>query len=394
MEFALTEEQVAIRDSLDRWLGKQYGFEDRKKVVASDVGMSDAAWSTYAEMGLLALPIPEADGGLGGSGVDVGIVMAALGKALAVEPYLATVVLGAGLVALAGDDAQRASILPAVADGSLKLALAHQEPGSRHARYRVATRATKQGAGWTITGAKAMVLGAPQADRLIIVARTSGRDDEADGLSAFLVDRDASGVSSKACRNHDGQRAADVSLDGVIVDDGARLGPVGQLAPLLDAVLDRATAAVCEEAVGIMAALNDQTLAYLKTRKQFGVTIGSFQALQHRMADMVVALEQARSMATLASVKAWSADPAERARTVSAAKAYIGIQARHVGQEAVQMHGGMGLVDELIVSHWFRRLTLIEYAFGDTDHHFARFSASLLDTTDAAAAPSLKVANA
>ena len=379
MEFDHSEEQLAIRDSLDRWLTKNYTFDARRKLLASETGASAEAWSTYAEMGLLALPIAEAHGGLGGNGVDVALVMEAFGKALVLEPYLSTVVLGAGLIEAAGYEAQRASLLPAVAEGRLKLAVALQEPASRYARHRVATRAIRSGAGWKLSGHKAVVVGAPLADSLIVSARTSGAVDDPRGISLFVVDANAPGLRIAAYRDHDGQRAAEVVLDDVTVASDAALGDIDAAMPALDLAIDRAIAAICAEAVGILAALNETTLAYLKTRKQFGVTIGSFQALQHRMADMVVAAEQARSMATLAAVRSTGADAAERGRVVSAAKAYIGRQARLVGQEAVQMHGGMGLVDELIVSHYFKRLTLIETSFGDSDHHLDRFSRTLLD---------------
>lgn len=378
MEFDYSEEQTAIQQSLQRWLGKHYAFEARRGVRRSATGFSAEAWATYAEMGLLALPLPEAHGGLGGSSIDVGLVMEAFGAALVLEPYLATVVLGAGLVAAAGSAAQQQALLPAVAEGRLKLAWAHQEPGMRHARHRIATRAAKQGDGWVLNGHKAVVLGAPQADQLIVTARTAGEVGDAAGLSLFLVSAGSAGLTLRPYANQDGQRAAEVRLQGVQVSDDARLGAAGGALPAIEQTLDRGMAALCAEAVGVMAAMNDETLQYLKTRQQFGVTIGSFQALQHRMADMVVALEQARSMATLALVKADSADAQERSRTVAAAKAYIGRQARFVGQEAIQLHGGMGLTDEMLVSHHFKRLTLIDLALGDSAFHFARFSRSLL----------------
>ena len=378
MELDYSEDQLAIQQSLQRWLGKNYSFEQRRAVMKSDSGFSAGAWATYAEMGLLALPLPEAHGGLGGNSVDVGLVMETLGASLALEPYLATVVLGAGLIAAAGSAAQRQALLPAVAEGSLKLAWAHHEPAMRYSRLRFAAHAQRDGEGWKLDGHKGVVLGAPQADKFIVTARTSGDVDDAQGLSLFVVDRSAQGVALRSYTSHDGQRAAEVHLSGVRVDAQALLGEAGAASPTVERVLDHAAAALCAEAVGIMSTMNALTLDYLKTRKQFGVTIGSFQALQHRMADMTVAAEQARSMATLAAVKADSPDAAERSRICSAAKAYVGQQARFVGQQCIQMHGGMGLTDEMLISHHFRRLTLIETAFGDTDHHFERFSQSLL----------------
>lgn len=377
MEFDYTEEQQAIQDSLQRWLGKHYSFERRREWLRSEADCSEEAWATYAEMGLLALPLPEAHGGLGGSGVDTALVMEQLGAALALEPYLPTVVLGAGLVAELGSPAQCDALLPAVAEGRLRLALAHQEPGGRHARHHVATTARREGAHWVLDGRKAVVLGAPQAQRLLVSARTAGADRDAQGISLFLVDAGTPGLAQRAYANHDGQRAAELALSGVRVDDAARLGPVDGALPAIERALDRALAALCAEAVGVMSALNAATLDYLKTRQQFGVAIGSFQALQHRMADMVIAAEQARSMATLAAVKCDAADAAERSRVCSAAKAFIGQQGRFVGQQAMQLHGGMGLTDELMAAHLFKRLTLIDTCLGDTDHHFERFSRSL-----------------
>lgn len=378
MEFDYSDEQRAIQDSLQRWLGKHYAFEHRRAALRSGTGLHAQAWGTFAEMGLLALPLPEAHGGLGGNAVDVGLVMEQLGAAGVIEPYLATVVLGAGLLVAAGSAAQQAAWLPGVAEGRVKLAWAHQEPGMRHARHRIETRAVPQGVGWRLQGRKAVVPGAPLADQLLVTVRTSGDVGDADGLSLFLVDPRAPGVTLRAYANHDGQRAADVTLEGVVVAAEALVGTAGAALPAIEQVLDRGIAALCSEAVGVMGAMNALTLDYLKTRHQFGVAIGSFQALQHRMADMTVALELARSMTTLAAVKADGADAAERSRIVSGAKAYVGQQARFVGQQAIQMHGGMGLTDEMAISHLFKRLTMIEVSLGDTGHHFARFSRSLL----------------
>lgn len=383
MNFDRSPEQQALLDSLQRWLDRHYSFTQRKAVMGSAPGCSDEAWATYAEMGLLALTLPEADGGLGAGLTELGDVMQLLGAALALEPLLPTV-LAASLLAELGTPAQRERWLPAVADGRTRLALAHGEPGQRHARTRVACRARRDGAQWVLNGHKAVVVGAPQAQLLLVSAREDGDVDAATGLGLFVVDPAAPGVQLRAYGQHDGQRAAEVLLADVRVDDAARLAGEGApadttaVARALGRALDRGAAAVCAEAVGVMQAMNDTTLEYLKTRKQFGVAIGSFQALQHRMADMVVAQGQAASMALLATVKADSADAAEREATVSAAKAYIGEQARFVGQQAIQLHGGMGITDEMKVSHLFRRLTLIEQAFGDTDHHLDRFSRSLL----------------
>ncbi len=377
MNFEYSDEQRALHDSLTRWLDKHYTFAQRRERLQATGPADDATWHTLAEMGLLALPLPEAHGGLGGGSVDVAGVMAILGARLVLEPYLPTV-LAARVIADAGTAAQCDRWLPEVAQGRLRLAFAHGEPGSRHARTRVATAATRDGDGWRLAGHKAVVVGAPQAALLVVSTRVSGASDAPAGLALFGVDTKAPGVELRSYRNHDGQHAADVLLRDVRVSDAQRLGVAGNAATAIEHTLDRGAAAVCAEALGIMRAMNDTTLEYLKTRKQFGVAIGSFQALQHRMADMVVATEQAASMALMAAAKADSRDAAERGQAVSAAKAYIGQQARFVGQQAIQLHGGMGITDEMMVSHLFKRLTLIESSFGDTDHHLERVSAALL----------------
>lgn len=378
MDFNLSEEQVAIQDSLRRYLAKDYGFEQRRAIAKSDDGFSKAAWSTYAELGLLALPFSEANGGLGGNAVDTMIVMETLGSHLALEPYLATVVVAGSLIADIGTDAQRDRLLGGITGGTLIAALAHQEPGARYNRAHVGTTARREADGFVLNGHKAVVVGAPGADQLLVSARTSGTGADAQGVTLFLVDPKAAGVTLTAYATQDAQRAAEVKLVNVKVGADAVIGPVDGALPAIERAIDRGIAGLCAEAVGIMVALNAATLEYLKTRKQFGVPIGKFQALQHRMADMAIATEQSRSLATLAALKADSEDAAERSRAVSGAKAYIGQAARTVGQGAVQMHGGMGVTDELIVAHFFKRLTLINATFGDADHHLARFSDTLL----------------
>lgn len=372
MNFDYTEEQTALQDTLRRFFARDYGFEHRRAMTKSADGFDRAAWATFAEFGILALPFPEDFGGLDGTAVDTMLVMEMLGRGLALEPYLSSVVLCGSLIRDAGSAAQKEALLPAIAGGELMLALAHFEAGGRYALDRVATRATPAGGGWKLDGAKAVVLAAPSAGEFIVSAR------DADGLSLFLVDAQAPGLSLRSYPTQDGARAADLRLDDVQVGAEALIGPAGGALPLIERAVDYANAALCAEAVGIMAALNEVTLEYLKTRKQFGTPIGKFQALQHRMADMVIATEQARSMATLAAVRADSTDAAERSRSVAAAKAYVMQSARLVGQQAVQLHGGMGVTDELNVGHYFKRLTMIGLTFGDVDYHLGRFSDSLL----------------
>lgn len=372
MDFNYTEEQIALQDTLRRFYARDYGFEHRRALAKSADGFDRSAWATFADFGILALPFPEDFGGLNGNAVDTMLVMEMLGRGLALEPYLATVVLCGGLIRDAGSAAQKDALLPAIGGGELMLALAHHEPGGRYELDRVATTAQAANGGWRLDGSKAVVLGAPSAGKLIVSAR------DGIGLSLFLVDAAAPGVNLRGYPTQDGARAANLTLTGVQVAADALLGPAGGALPLIERVIDQANAALCAEAVGIMAALNEVTLEYLKTRKQFGVPIGKFQALQHRMADMVIATEQARSMATLAAVRADSADAVERSRAIAAAKTYVLQSARLVGQQAVQLHGGMGVTDELNVGHYFKRLTMIGLTFGDVDYHLGRFSDSLL----------------
>lgn len=372
MDFNYTDEQNALRDTLSRYIAKDYPFEARRALAKSAEGFSRAHWKQFADLGLLALPFPEDFGGLNGNAVDTMLTMEAFGRGLVLEPYLATVVVAGHLIRDAGSAAQKEAILPAIAGGERMLALAHYERGARYEVSRVDTAAKADGAGWKISGAKAVVLGGNAADTLIVSANTGK------GISLFLVDSKAAGVTVRSTMTQDGGRAAEVRLDNVAVGQDALVGAQDSALPAIERALDYGIAALCAEAVGIMAALDEATLEYLKTRKQFGQPIGRFQALQHRMVDMVIATEQSRSMAMMAAVKADSSDAAERRRAVSAAKAYIGQQARFVGQQAVQLHGGMGVVDELNVSHYFKRLTMIELTFGNTDHHLGLFSDTLL----------------
>jgi len=377
MDFELKAEQEQLRDMLQRYVRKDYAFEARRKIVATAEGFSREVWKTFAELGLTGIGIPEEHGGLGGDAVDTFVVMESLGTGLVVEPYLPTVVLGASLVRDAGSAAQKASILPAVAGGEMLLALAHFEPGGRYDMDRVATTAKRSGTGYVLKGSKAVVIGGEAADKLIVSAVAPG------GPSLFLVDGAAKGVSRKGYPTRDGQRAADISLDDVAADAGALLGKEGEGLALAERAIDGAIAALCAEAVGCMDVLNAQTLEYLKTRKQFGVAIGTFQVLKHRMADMFIAAAQARSMAYLAVMRAGDPDRAQRRRAISAAKALVGRSARTVGHGAVQLHGGMGVVDELIVSHYFKRLTAMNTTFGDAEHHLARFSDLIAEEREA-----------
>jgi len=365
VNFDYNEEQQLLADSVRRFLAKDYDFGSRKKIVASRDGWSPAVWATMADMGLTGLPFSPDYGGFGGGAVDLMGVMEAAGDALLVEPYLATVGLGAQFVARAGSDAQKKAVLPQVVEGKLKLAFAHTEKGARYNLAKVAAQAKKAAGGWAITGEKFVVLGAPAADKLVVSANTDK------GVSLFLVEKNA--VEAKAYVTLDEQRAGDLVLSGT---PGELIGTEGGALPVIEEIVDFATALVCAEAVGAMKFACDTTLEYLKTRKQFGVPIGTFQALQHRMVDMYVAQEQARSMACLACSKVDApSDARDRSRSVSAAKIKIADACRHISQEAIQLHGGMGMTEEMKVSHSFRRLTMIAQQFGDAEHHLARFAA-------------------
>jgi alkylation response protein AidB-like acyl-CoA dehydrogenase len=377
MNFDYNEEQRLLAESVRRFVAQEYSFEARRKIVASPEGYSARVWTSLADLGLLGLPISPDHGGFGGGAVDMMSTMEAIGEALMVEPYLATVGLGARVVARVGTEAQRQALLPSIAEGRLKMAFAQTERDARYNLAHVGLAARKTGAGYVLDGEKRVVLHAPCADRLIVSARTSGRVDEPRGVSLFLVDARAGGVEARACRTLDELRAADITFKGVAVPADALLGEEGEGLDAIEDAVDFATALVCAEAVGAMKSANDATLEYLKTRKQFGTPIGSFQALQHRMVDMTISCEQARSMASLACARVDSEkDAAERKRIVSAAKIRIADACRHVSQESVQLHGGMGMSEELKVSHTFRRLTMIARQFGDADHHLERFAKS------------------
>jgi len=367
MNFDYNEEQQLLADSVRRFLAKDYEFDKRRKIVASSEGWSAETWATLAEMGVTGLPLPAQFGGFGGGAVDLMGVMEAFGEALVVEPYLATV-LAARLVARAGSEAQKKAILPQVVEGKLRLAFAHTEKGARYNLAQVRTEATPADGGWALNGEKVVVLGAPLAEKIVVSARS------AKGMSLFLVDRGA--LKLRPYRTLDEMRAGDVMLASVKVGADALLGRDGEALALIEEATDFATALVCAEAVGAMKFACDTTLEYLKTRKQFGVPIGTFQALQHRMVDMYIAYEQAKSMACVACSRAdHAADARERQLAISAAKIKISDNCRHISQESVQLHGGMGMAEELKVSHSFRRLTMIAQQFGDAEHHLARFAA-------------------
>jgi len=383
MDFELSKDQRLFRDNLQRYLAQHYAFEQRRAIVRSPAGWSREVWAGLAELGLLGLEIPEEDGGIGGTAVEMLVTMTAFGRALAVEPFLPSAVLATRLVRELGSPEQRRALLPALAAGDRIAVPAHGEAEARYALTHVATTATPLGrtgsrgddgrGGYLLSGRKAVVLHASAADHLLVSARSTGAVHDAAGISLFVVDPRGPGVSMVEYPTFDGQRAADVILQEVRVAPSDRLGAEGAAGAAIAAAWDVGVAALCAEAVGALDAVLAATVDYAKTRKQFGVPIGTFQALQHDLADMLIHVEQARSMSYLAAMRARHPDPAVRGVEVSAAKVVVGRACRHVAQAAVQLHGGMGMTDELAISHYFRRLTAIDLSLGDTDHHLERF---------------------
>jgi alkylation response protein AidB-like acyl-CoA dehydrogenase len=374
VQLTLSETQTMLQDTANRLLRDRYSFEHRKKILA---GHGESLWNAFGELGLLGIEIGEDCGGAAGSFSDLAVVLEAMGRHLVVEPFLPTVVLCAGLIAEnAGGDA-RASLLQAIAEGRLKVALAHGEPSARYVLSHVETRARRPEAGFIIDGAKSMALGANDADQLIVSARTSGSTADAGGVSLFLVDANAAGVALRPVQMIDDRGAAEIMLTNVQVPATALLGPLDGALPAIERAYDRGAAAVCCEAVGAMTAANEITLEYLKTRFQFGRPIGKFQALQHRMADMAMAEELARSMSFLLASAADDEDPAARAHAISAGKVQIAEAGRTVGHGAVQLHGGIGMTMEYVIGHYLRRIVAAEKLFGDADHHLGRFADNL-----------------
>lgn len=374
MNFDLTEEQRLLQDSVQRLLADRYDFAKRRGYAAEADGWSRAMWLQYAELGLLGLPFDERHGGFGGGPIDVMLVMEAFGHALALEPYLATVVLGGTALRLAGNEAQKSAILPQVAEGKMTLAFAHGERQARYDLPDVLTTATRRGGGWVLDGGKSVVLHGDSSDRLVVSARTAGERDDPNGISLFLVDAAANGVARRSYPMRDGTRAAEISLSGVEIGEQDLLGEIGAALPVIERVVEAGIAATAAEAVGAMEAMQAMTLEYLKTRQQFGRPIGDNQALQHRAAEMLMALEQGRSMAMLAAMMVEESDPAERAHNIAMAKVGVGQASKFVSQNAVQLHGGIGMTEEYAVGHYFRRCMVIEHLFGDTAHHLSRLA--------------------
>ena len=370
MDFTYNETQEMLRDTLARFLADTYEFETRRKMIASDAGRDPGIWRALAtELGILGAPFTEEQGGLGGGAVENMIVMEQLGEAIAIEPYLQTVVIGGGALKAAGG-AQAEALIPQIIGGDAIIAFAYAEPQGRYELQNLRTTARKDGSGWVLNGHKAVVYAAPWATHLLVTARTGGGQREDQGVSLFLVE--AKGIVRRDYPTVDGFRASEMYFENVAVPADALLGGEGSALPLIEKIVDEATVAVCAEGTGVMRRLHAGTMDYAKQRKQFGRAIADFQVLQHRMVDMFMEVEQAASMTLMATLKLDLAD-AERKAAVSQAKAKIGKGLKFTGQSAVQIHGGIGITDELSIGHYFKRATMIEGQFGSTDHHLARF---------------------
>lgn len=372
MDFSYNETQQMLRDTLARYLADNYDFDTRRKRIASDAGRDPGIWQALAtELGILGAPFSEEQGGLGGGAVENMIVMEQLGEAIAIEPYLQTVVIGGGALKAVGG-AVADAVIPQIIGGEAVIAFGYAEPQGRYELHNLRTSAKRDGAGWVLNGHKAVVYAAPWATHLLVTARTGGSVRERDGVSLFLVEANLPGIVRRDYPTVDGFRASEIYFENCAVPGEALLGGEGQALPLVEQIVDEATAAVCAEATGVMRRLHAGTMDYARQRKQFGRPISDFQVLQHRMVDMFMEVEQAVSMTLMATLKLGFA-PAERAAAVSQAKAKIGKGLRFTGQSAVQIHGGIGITDELSIGHYFKRATMIENQFGSVDHHLARF---------------------
>ena len=373
MDFELSEEQGMLKDSVERFVRDNYEFSQRKILAAAPLGHSAEYWTTFAEMGWLALPFAEEDGGLGGSAVDVAVLTEAFGAGLTLEPYVASVMLGGKLVEALGNEAQKSEILPALAEGRLKLALAHNEPNARFNLSHVETVASPAGDGYLLDGRKSVVLHAASADKILIVARLTGDAGDADGLGVFIVDNDTSGMTRQDYATVDSGRASDISLSQVEVTKRALLGGNADALPALQNVVDGAISAVCAEAVGAMNKVLDITKEYTAVRTQFGKAIGDNQVIQHFLVDMFTAAEEAKALTDMTTMRL--AEGAENASLlVSAMKAKVGEAARFVGAKGVQLHGGIGMTDEYTIGHYFKRLMAIDMMFGDSRFHLNRYA--------------------
>ncbi len=372
MDFTYTETQDMVRDTLARFLADTYDFDSRQKMIASDAGRDPAIWQALAqELGMLGAPFAEAHGGLGGGALENAIIMEEMGKVMAIEPYLQTVVIGGGALKAVGG-AQADNVIPQIISGQVIIAFAYAEPQGRYDLANIRTTAKKDGAGYILNGHKSVVYAAPWATHLLVTARTGGSGNEPAGMSLYLIDANLPGIVRRDYPTVDGFRASEIYFENAAIPGDALLGDEGAALPLIEQIVDEATVAICAEACGITAKLHEGTLEYSKQRKQFGQEIGRFQVLQHRMVDMFIEVEQAKSMTIMGTLKL-TLPSAQRMAAISSCKAKVSRAANFVGQNAVQTHGGIGITQELAIGHYFKRATMIENQFGNADHHYGRF---------------------
>ena len=373
MDFNFNEEQTLIQSQVAQFIQRDYEWEKRQVLVASDLGFSNENWKTFAELGWLGISLSEKSGGFGGSALESMIIMEEFGKGLVVEPFLETVILCAGLIDSCGNEEQKADLLGPVISGEMHLALGFTEPQSRFNLDDVTTEAKKKNGDYLLSGFKSVVMNGPNADKLIISARTSGKQDDKEGISLFVIDRNLEGVSLRNYPTVDGRRASEVTLENVIIPSSSLLSEEGKGFQHLEGAIDRATLAICAEAVGAMEVLYKTTVEYTKTREQFGQAIGKFQVLQHRMVDMFMEYEQSKSLLYMATIKNVEGSK-DAKKAISGLKYQVGKAAKFIGQQSVQLHGGMGVTEELNVGHFFKRLTTVITIFGNTDYHLKRYS--------------------
>ncbi len=376
MDFSFTDEQALLQDSVQRFIQNSYAFDSRQKLIKTEDGFSRENWASFAELGWLALPFSEESGGFGGTAVETMILMEEFGKGLVVEPYLTTVLMSGSIIEAGGSSAQKEGVLAEIMAGTKLAALAYVEPQARFNLADVTTTATAEGDGYVINGFKGVVMGGPSADVLIVPARTAGEQRDEAGITLFQVDANSNGISKRDYPTIDGGRASEITLENVTVDASAVIGEVGGGFALLEIGINNGILGVGAEAVGAMEVLYKTTVEYCKTREQFGQPIGKFQVLQHRMVDMFMEHEQAKSLLYMAAIRMSENDADEARKAISALKVQIGKGGRFVGQQAIQLHGGMGMTDELNVGHYFKRLTAIETLFGNVDYHLKKYAAA------------------
>ena len=375
MDFSFSDEQSLLKDSVERFIQNDYAFDARQKLVKNEPGFSTDNWKTFAELGWLGVPFAEADGGFGGGPIETMLIMEQFGRGLVVEPFVPTVVLVGGMLRIAGNRAQKEKYLAHIVDGTLQGAFAFAEPQGRFNLADITTTATKTESGYVLNGHKAVVINGPSADLLVVSARTSGQQRARSGITLFIVEKSAPGLTRRDYPTVDALRASEVHLQNVTVPKSAVLGRVGKGLDVIEQAVDEATLAIGAEAVGCMEVLYKATVEYCKTRVQFGQPIGKFQVLQHRMVDMFMEYEQSKSLMFMAAMRLAEGYGPEAQKAVSAFKVQVGKSGRFVGQQAVQLHGGMGMTEELSVGHYFKRLTMIDTMFGNVDHHLKRFGA-------------------